>query len=92
MGRGKGCCVGLQPHAAWCRCTRHIQLHVSGRGEGKEKRLDHYSALGFPGKIAEDLKGAIDEVKAALKIIALCCFGYNLSLVHYSIRDSSALQ
>jgi len=26
---------------------------------GKGKRSDHYSALGFPGKIAEDLRGAI---------------------------------
>lgn len=31
-------------------------------------------------------------MEAALKIIAFCCFGYNVSLVHNSIRDSSALQ
>lgn len=31
-------------------------------------------------------------MEAALKIIAVCCFGYNVSLVHNSIRDSSALQ
>lgn len=31
-------------------------------------------------------------MEAALKIIAICCFGYNVSLVHNSIRDSSALQ
>lgn len=59
MGRGKGSCVGLQPHAVWCRCTRHVQLDERGRGERK-KRSDHYSALGFSGKIAEDLKGVID--------------------------------
>lgn len=31
-------------------------------------------------------------MEAALKIIAFCCFGYNVSLVHNSIHDSSALQ
>lgn len=65
---------------------------MSGRGEGKEKRSDHYSTLGFPGKIAEDLKGVIDYVEAALKIIVFSCFGYNVFLVHNAIHDSSALQ
>lgn len=41
-------------------CTWHVQLYASGRGEGKEKGSDHYGALGFPSKIAKDLKGAID--------------------------------
>lgn len=27
---GKECCVGLQPHAAWCRCTGHV-VWMQGR-------------------------------------------------------------
>lgn len=56
------------------------------------KRSDLYRAMVSTGKAAEDLKGAIDWVKAALKITALCCFGYNPSLVPTSIGDSGVLQ
>lgn len=72
-----GCCIGAGVQGTYS------YMWVGG---GK-KRSDHYRALRLPGKIAEDLKEAIDKVEATLKIIALCCFGYHLSLVPTSIHD-----
>lgn len=67
--------------------------HMRSLGEQRgRKRSDIYRAMVSPGKAAEDLKGAIDWVKAALKITSLRCLGYKLSLVPNSIGDSGALQ
>lgn len=36
-----------------------VQVYRARSMNARKKGSDHYSALGLPGKIAEDLKGAI---------------------------------